>query len=606
MPAAEGGGTGVPMDKLFVGVLVLSLIFNAYLFYQNSMLGKEIDTLKSSILTSPTTATVKPATGKATTTTAASSGGKAGAASLEFYVMSKCPYGTQVLDAIAPVLKKLGKSVDFSVDYIATDNGDGKFSSLHGQTEVDEDLRELCAMKYYAADYKFMDYITCRDKSIQSTAWESCATDNGMDAAKIKACAEGSEGTKLLSDSIKASDDAGASGSPTIFVNGQSYKGGRAEADFTRALCAAMTDKPAACKNLPACSSDVECNAQPDKEGTCQNPSTPQAKCVYSEPAKFSVVVINDKRCKGCDSSRAETVTTQYFKGAVIEKMDYTDPIAKSLMSAHGIKLLPAYIFDGKVNESANWKSNPRLTSAFVLSGDKYYLAPSAVGSTFDPTAEICDNGVDDTGNGLVDCADPQCKDQMVCRKDMPKKLDVFVMSQCPYGVQALNSMKEVLDTFKGNVDFSVHYIAGYDQATGKFNSLHGQGEVDEDKRELCAMKYYPDNYKYMDYILCRNKDIKSTDWQKCATDNGMDAAKLKTCSEGDEGNNLLMGDLKIAESLEIGGSPTWLANNKYQFSGITADSIKTGYCLHNSGLAGCEKTLSADSGGVAAGGGCG
>ena len=31
---------------------------------------------------------------------------------LDFYVMSQCPFGTQVEDGIAPVLKKLGKNMD--------------------------------------------------------------------------------------------------------------------------------------------------------------------------------------------------------------------------------------------------------------------------------------------------------------------------------------------------------------------------------------------------------------------------------------------------------------------------------------------------------------
>ncbi len=31
------------------------------------------------------------------------------------------------------------------------------------------------------------------------------------------------------------------------------------------------------------------------------------------------------------------------------------------------------------------------------------------------PTVEICDNGVDDTGNGLIDCDDPECADDPAC-----------------------------------------------------------------------------------------------------------------------------------------------------------------------------------------------
>ena len=35
------------------------------------------------------------------------------------------------------------------------------------------------------------------------------------------------------------------------------------------------------------------------------------------------------------------------------------------------------------------------------------------------PGQEICNNGIDDTGNGLVDCKDPQCADSIYCRPEI-------------------------------------------------------------------------------------------------------------------------------------------------------------------------------------------
>ena len=34
----------------------------------------------------------------------------------------------------------------------------------------------------------------------------------------------------------------------------------------------------------------------------------------------------------------------------------------------------------------------------------------------------------------------------LLCREEKKNALDVFVMSQCPYGVLGLDAMKEVLD----------------------------------------------------------------------------------------------------------------------------------------------------------------
>jgi len=537
------------VSKLLAGILIVAVLFAAFLLWQNSQLRGQGD-------------------GTATTLTPGPQGSGGDKVKLNFYVMSKCPYGTQVLDAIAPVLKSMGDAVDFKVDYIGTEGTGGAFTSLHGQTEVDENIRELCVMKYYSGNYKYMDYVTCRDKNIQSADWEPCARDNGIDAAKIKACADGSEGKGLLSASFKAASAAGARGSPTIMVAGKPYTGGRKDADFKRALCNAMTVKHSECANIPV-------------------------------PTRVDVVILNDKRCKDCDTAGLESSLKGVFAGVVFKYVDYGTPEGKSLYADTKKPLLPAILFDEKVKQDPGYAS---IEKYLGVAGDTY--GALKVGATFDPTAEICDNGIDDTGDGKVDCQDSTCADTMACRPEIKKRIDLFVMSQCPYGIQALNSMKDVLSTFN-DMSFNIHYIAGYDEATGTFNSLHGQGEVDEDIRELCAMKYYPENHKYMDYILCRNKAM-SGDWVKCATDNAMDAAKLRACSEGDEGKGLLREDLKLAEGLNVGASPTWLANNRFEFSGITADSVRQNYCAKNAGLPGCEKVLSTDTGGVAAGGGCG
>ena len=141
--------------------------------------------------------------------------------------MSQCPYGTQVEDAIAPVLEKFGDSVDFSVNFIAGDNGDGTFDSLHGQPEVDEDIRQVCAMKLSPKNY--MKFIVCQNKDIRNAAAnaEACAEEAGIDVDALKTCAEGAEGKALLSESIKKSEAVQASGSPTIKLNGVDYNSGR-------------------------------------------------------------------------------------------------------------------------------------------------------------------------------------------------------------------------------------------------------------------------------------------------------------------------------------------------------------------------------------------
>ena len=247
------------------------------------------------------------------------------------------------------------------------------------------------------------------------------------------------------------------------------------------------------------------------------------------------------------------------------------------------------------------------------------------LGAKWDPTAEICDNETDDTGNGKVDCADPTCAETLACREEKKKQLDVFVMSQCPFGVRALDAMDEVITNFGDEMTFNIQFIADLDPSTPSgFKALHGEPEVLENIRELCAFTHYNKNYEYMDYILCRNKNIRSADWKSCTgpelyktletakikarykAPKGISAEVIDKCATGGEGKKLHAASIKIAKGLGIGASPTWLANNRNKFSGVDPNTIKQNFCKFNPGLKNCDKTLSGPAPNAGPAGGCG
>lgn len=476
---------------------------------------------------------------------------------LSFHVMSKCPYGAQVMTGVKPALEKLGKAVDFELNYIGNE-ADGKWMPMHGEQELKGDKISVCAKKY--APKKYLDLVFCMAKDYRKIPdnFESCGKETSMDISKIKTCAEGEEGEKLVVESYKASKAKGASGSPTIYLADKPYQGGRGGNDFLRGICEQFkTAKPEACLSIP-------------------------------EPAKIKLVMVTDKRCVQCQAERLAQNLKGIFPGLTAEILDYADAKGKAeydKFAAQGHKLLPLAIFDADVEKDEGYAKISRFV---IKAGDKVLLR---IGGKFDPTKEICDNKIDDTANGKTDCDDDDCKEEMVCRKEIKNRVDLFVMSQCPYGVMALDAMKEVLDAFKGDkLDFKVNYIAT-ETEPGKFNSLHGQPEVDENIRELCAIKHYPKNY--MDYIWCRNKNIRSDEWKSCATGT-IKADVIEKCFSGGEGVKLHSENIKIANSMGIGGSPTWIINNNQKASGISAADIQRNICAHNPALKGCTKTINA------------
>jgi len=304
----------------------------------------------------------------------------------------------------------------------------------------------------------------------------------------------------------------------------------------------------------------------------------PAACSDIPESPKVNVTILTDNRCgPDCDAKRAESGLRSKIGSPVVTTLDVQSPEGKRLFGQIKPVALPAAIFDSTLDADKD--------AVAALRGIKETGSYKVLGmGGWNPSC------ADDGG-----CKLDECKTTMQCRVEAPKSLDVFVMSQCPYGVKGLDAMKEVVDNFKKAGDpigFNVHYIGDGDGSS--LTSMHGAGEVAEDLREACVIKHYPKNLKYMDYIWCRDKNIRDANWQSCTGGStGFDTDTIKSCSEGDEGKQLVAKSFAESKSAGIGASPTWLANNKYKFSGIDAQTIKTNLCAHNPQLKGCDATLS-------------
>jgi predicted DsbA family dithiol-disulfide isomerase len=471
-----------------------------------------------------------------------------GAVRVDLHVMSQCPYGVQAEAAFKDVVAKFGPDLDLHVEYIGQTAPTGELSSMHGPNEVKGDTLQVCAQKY--APGRSFDFVLCQNANSKEVATngEACAKELGAPADKIVACAEGQEGKDLLATSFKRSQDKGARGSPTIFIGGTKYEGGRKPTDFMKAICNAATGKkPAACADIP-------------------------------ESPKVNVTVLGDKRCGAdCDTQRYEGMVRGKVGNPVVSTLDYTSPEGKKLFDQIKPANLPALIFDGTLD--ADKDAAQAFSRGLKAVGNQKVLSAGG----WNPACA-------DAGG----CNLEECKSTMQCRVEIPKKLDVFVMSQCPFGVKGLDAMKEVVDNFKKageNIEFSIHYIGDGD--TKALTSMHGAGEVDEDVREACAIKHYSKGLKYMDYIWCRDKSIRDANWQSCTGGTtGIDTDVIKKCFEGDEGKQLVAASFADSKAAGMGASPTWLANNKFKFSGIDPETIKTNLCAHNK-LAGCDNKLS-------------
>jgi hypothetical protein len=488
-----------------------------------------------------------PPNGNNTIITANQTPTKQAKTTIELFVMSKCPYGVQAETAVTKVLDKFGGDVNLSLHFIASETSSGVFSSLHGDTEVAEDLRQVCIMKYYPQS--LINYLSCITPSYPNfeQVWQNCSTQNNMDVNLIKTCSAGGEGAGLLRDNIKRSNDLNVQASPTIYLDSKPYTGSASESSLTRGVCAIIPGSDT-CKNLP--------------------PEVP----VY-------LTIVNDKNCLICDTSSITGVLTSQFEinNLTVRTVDYSSNEGKALVKQFNLTGVPAYIFDSSITRHSSYDSLGRF---LVNIGSSYLLSQQAV-----PPDKLLN--VVEANNTFV----------------------LFVMSHCPYGANAENNTKVLLDALPG-LKFGGLYFIATQNADGNFTSLHGDTEVAEDLRQVCIMKYYPT--KIINYTACISANYaNSVDiWQNCGSTNGINTSKIQTCSTGDEGKALLKDNIALTNSLGIGSSPTILLNNNTLLNGNYAASpelMRQAVCGYNPTLVGCNTTLSGSGNTAAAsGGGCG
>jgi|SRR3989344_3966358 len=163
---------------------------------------------------------------------------------VELFIMSYCPYGTQMEKAILPVLSLLGNKIDATIRFT--------HFTLHGEKEDTENFRQICLREEQQT--KFLPYLQCILNSTNPNApadIDACITKLGIDKAKVTGCitSKAADYYKIDSD---LSEAYGVQGSPTLVINGVQVNVGRSPAEILSVACDAFNTKPGECsQTLP-------------------------------------------------------------------------------------------------------------------------------------------------------------------------------------------------------------------------------------------------------------------------------------------------------------------------------------------------------------------
>lgn len=172
---------------------------------------------------------------------------------VELFVMSHCPYGTQIEKGIIPAVKTLGTKLDFEVKFVNY--------AMHGEKEIKEQLRQYCVQKDYKS--KYIQYLSA---FLDAGDSQKALSTIGISDSDISTCVTDADAKFKVTESFNdpqkigwsgsfppfAVHDAenvkyGVRGSPTLVINGKQVNSGRDAKSLLAAICSAYNNKPSEC-----------------------------------------------------------------------------------------------------------------------------------------------------------------------------------------------------------------------------------------------------------------------------------------------------------------------------------------------------------------------
>lgn len=467
--------------------------------------------------------------------------GKPKPAQVDLYVMGLCPFSAQLENTLALILQEKKTPIRINFYYIANETANGDINSFRGEIEVEEDMRQLVIQKYYPN--QFWKYLQSRNTDYR-TAWKTHAFWAGLSPDRIEKKVK-EEGKALLREAIKKPNQLGIKNSPTLYINGQLYQGNRSLPVLTLALSKNEKGEKVS-TSLPDCFSDSDCvGSLATTSSRCVDGGTPKAKC---EPLTIPLTAIILKNDFPLDSKPMDILTREVPNlKPVVQKIVWDSPEGKEWLEKIPASTLPLYVWGENFSllDAVPALETYRMVQSLNAPDGKkiYWFSPAFVQPNF-----------------------------YLNRPRQPNQLDLFVMSQCPFGVWAENQILPVAR--QNGIAVNIHYIITEqtsnpsDPQAITLSSLHGPAELEEDFRQVCIQKYFPD--RFPDYLLERAKNFQSSLWDQTASKilGPESIQKIQECAAG-EGKTILLQNSQMTKEMNIHSSPTVLWENQYRFNDL-------------------------------------
>lgn len=178
--------------------------------------------------------------------------------------------------------------------------------------------------------------------------------------------------------------------------------------------------------------------------------------------------------------------------------------------------------------------------------------------------------------------------------REIPKsdnpEVHLYVMSFCPYGNQAEDIMKPVVELLGNSVKVEPHYVFYEQYSSGypdycldeeeKYCSMHGINELNQGIREICVYNSQPEKFwSFVEEVnnSCNVDNVEKC-WEDAAKKTGVDANTVSKC-QTEKAEEYAAQEKDLTTKYQVSGSPSLIINGVPYSGSRSPEAYKNAIC---------------------------
>jgi len=355
--------------------------------------------------------------------------------------------------------------------------------------------------------WEYHDILFANQDRLSVANLKQYAVQLGLDTTKFNECLDSNQKAAIVLKDMAEGQAAGISGTPGFLINGELLTGAQPLAAFQAVIDRKLQDSGSA-------------------------PSRVTTTNTGSDPV-IQMTVINDATCSVCDSQAIIDITQrELFPTAQVTVLDKSDAQAQQLITQLGITALPAYVFDNKIAQAANFN---QIVGALVQKGDSYIIAPGAAGNV-----KLIQQ-IDVTGR------------PMKGNPNAPVTIVEFSDFECPFCAKFFTEtypqiVSEYVNTGKANLVY-MHFPLSF-HANARPAAIASECAFEQGKF-----------WEYHDVLFANTNALSNANLKQYAVQLGLDTQAFNSCLDSEKYGQLVDMDTQIGQSVGVSGTSGFIIN---------------------------------------------